>query len=118
MIDKIIENLLLERNAEQVTYNTEEAIKEHKEQCDFLIALLEKEKGWIKCNEELPVGEEYETVIDGETYHKQVLVKTTNEDVPHRVAFYDGEHWFDANSGFPIETQVVKWMLIPKDCEV
>ena len=44
MIDKIIGKLLLERNAESIVYGTEEAIKEHKEQCDFLIALLEKEK--------------------------------------------------------------------------
>ena len=63
MIDKIIKNLLLERNAEQVTYNTDEAIKEHKEQCDFLIELLEKQKtnGWIPCSERLP--ETYDNLL-------------------------------------------------------
>lgn len=59
MIDKIIENLLLERNAEKVTYPTEEAIKEHKEQCDFLIGLLGKQKynGWRLCSLEMPKAE-------------------------------------------------------------
>lgn len=59
MIDKIIENLLLERNAEKIVYPTEESIQEHKEQCDFLIKLLEKEKtnGWQLCSLEMPKAE-------------------------------------------------------------
>lgn len=56
---KIIENLLRERNAEIISFPTRETLQEHKEQCDYLIALLKKNDGWIPCSERLPNKEEY-----------------------------------------------------------
>ncbi|MBP3577697.1 MAG: hypothetical protein J6K15_06270 [Lachnospiraceae bacterium] len=43
-VKRMIDELLLERDAEMVHYSTDEAIKSHKERCDYLIALLEKQE--------------------------------------------------------------------------
>lgn len=50
---KIIEELLLERDAEMVHYSTDEAIKSHKERCNYLIGLLDKQEQGLLI--ELPV---------------------------------------------------------------
>lgn len=63
-VNKIIENLIYEREAESVSYSTKESIKEHKEQCDYLIDMLKAEENGLLLRLPCKVGTELFAVLD------------------------------------------------------
>lgn len=51
----ILEELMLQRNASQLTYPTEKSLKNHQEFVDELIRIVKASNdGWILCSEKMP----------------------------------------------------------------
>lgn len=70
---KIIEELLLESDAEIVQYSTDEAIKNHKERCYYLVELLEKQEQGMLIGLPCKVGDALYYIYGKEIVEVRVL---------------------------------------------
>lgn len=133
-VSKIIENLLIEKDAEKIEYITHEAIEEHKWQCDYLIDLLEKYK-WIPCGERLPEPEKEVIVItdrrtittalyeDGTIYEEDSLWNWTDIDFKYdenEDKYIIPEGWCEYRHFNPddvynnvVDERIIAWMPLP-----
>lgn len=68
---------------------------------------------WIACSERLPIGDRYQTRIDGQNYYKHLLTSTNETDVPICIGWYDQENetWYDIE-GFAFNP--VAWCELPE----
>lgn len=122
---KIIEELLLERDAEVVHYSTDEAIKSHKERCDYLIKLLDKQEQGLLIELPCKIGDDVFVIPSDVNYklNKSFGAKGLNavcRQVVDHIEFNSYGYWIstcDGMQGHRQESFGETWFLTRSEAE-